>query len=160
MVENGIEVALTTTGYINISGSENSPNEIELLILDIPVCVVNISAMLLNINDTLRSIINESLLSSFNVVHIETFGKNVFIGNDPDIEETGMVIYHEESCNPQSEGFFKRWEETETLLFEFSILSLSTPVRLVTCLSGLWAHGSWKNLKIVKTPRISIHEGM
>jgi hypothetical protein len=134
-----ISVALTTTKY--------RVGEDPITDLNVPICIAELGMGIFG-SDTehMEHIFAEVCKKNAQVVDIRPDSKTVFIGNDPAIEETGLVTYTEERGSKYSEEFFKRWKELHVMVFELQMLDLKNEP--IFALQGIWRNDHWEKLEI------------
>lgn len=151
-----ITVYLSTTKWTVATDSSNP----EILIkLDIPVCC---SAMMIGSfgftsheNETTEHYWSNVMLDMAKFVHIDTQNKTVYIGNDQNRSpESSLIEYAESSLGEYSKHFFERWEQIQTLLFEFTIFDIKNKPRF--SLKGIWLKDHWEKLEIFPANHIEI----
>jgi len=141
-----VSVALTTYGYL-IASSGTEKDETLLWRSNLPVCVADMGAFIIGDTETMAEI-EKSIISMAATVHVDPEKKYVFIGVDPSVEDTGLVIYTEEGDKACAREFFKRWVETKSMFFQFRLMFGS---KVHFAMKGLWADGKWLSLaKVVK----------
>jgi hypothetical protein len=87
-------------------------------------------------------------------VHIDTETHSVFIGQDPDKEESGLVVYQQQNPFGASQDFFDTWQTYHDLLFEFQVYRRISGFQrppLKFCIRGLWRNDSWSQLFIANS---------
>jgi hypothetical protein len=154
-------VALTTTEYTYISEKGNNQLEVDIIIDNLPVCIAELELFIPNISDCYTKHIQKVLLESKSPVFIDEDIRKIFIGENSTFEEKGLLSYTDYDLSPQSTQFFKRWEETETLLFEYTIKRIDhtgKDIGTIACVSGMWSQDTWKRFDIVEKPVFTIHE--
>jgi hypothetical protein len=155
------KVALATTEHVLITEGGDNEMEINLILQNTPVLVSETDMYFPEITPDLMSRIHHSLTTGMDVVDINSNLMSVFIGIDPEVEETGMVMYQEFSDNPTIKAFFQRWDETHTLIFEFTLNRVSATrenLGVLACVKGVRVGDKWVRLGIVKEPTIHIKE--
>lgn len=141
-----VSVALTTTGFLKkYTGGELL--ETKLWRTNLPVCISEICLLAYGpAMEEMEHRIAQSLKDSIGVVHVDEKNKYVFVGENADMEETGLVVYTERKDSEYSKSFFSRWQETHQLLFQFSVLGNDRKPRF--SLVGYWFSNHWKILEI------------
>jgi len=154
------KVALATTEHVLITEGGDNELEINLIIQNTPVIVAETSMYLPEITPELLSRIHYSLTTGIDV-EINSNLMSVFIGVDPEMEETGLVMYQEFSDHPTIKAFFQRWDESHTLFFEFTLRrigALQEDLGVIACVSGIRKDNIWIKLELLKEPIICIKE--
>lgn len=155
------KVALATTEHVLITEDGDNEMEINLILQNTPVLVSETNMYFPEITPDLMSRIHHSLTTGMDVVDINSNLMSVFIGEDPEKEETGMVIYQEFSDNPTIKDFFRRWDETHTLIFEFTLRRVGAnqeDLGVIACSRGIRVGDKWVKLEIIKEPTIHVNE--
>jgi hypothetical protein len=131
---------------------------------DLPVCVVEMGIGMFGFSTSLEPyelhMANECMKMA-KTVHIDSKTGYVFIGEDPANPETGLVEYTDDVHKPQTENFFKRWDELHMMIFEFTVFGQSGQARFA--IKGFWDKTKWHSLEIIAdqtiktvTPRDSV----
>jgi len=157
----GIEVCLTTTGFAVITGTKNIPQEIEGLIQDIPVCSAFMKRYLSTVIPSFTTLLHESLIHTLKTVVIDSEVQTIFVGEDPGVEETALVLYQNDIESPYTKSFFERWDKIRSLLFEYTIIRTDITgknIGILTCISGYWANDKFSYLNKIDTPKFTIRE--
>jgi hypothetical protein len=125
--------------------------------LDIPVCSVQSSLLAFGCSKSEDEVFENDMfkickeMAKFVIVK----EKSIYIGDDPNAKtDTGLVEYEVDKWSNFSVQFFKRWNQTRTLLFEFVLYNNFNEVR--GCLKGFWNLNSWKSLEIFPTNCVTI----
>jgi hypothetical protein len=150
-----LSVAITTSGRTVIQ-----PGEIEDFTLNMVIAEVRLYLPI--VDETLKKNIDRAIVSDIDAVDINPHIRKVFIGKDISNDKTALVLYFAEESD-SNKGFFKRCEETQTLLFEYSVIRINEKGEdngIVACASGIYSIDSWKHLKIVPQPRIAIKDNL
>jgi hypothetical protein len=158
-----IQVALTTTEYSFVTQDGDNKMEIDLIIKNIPVLVAESFMYLTELPDELKRRINTAISTKLDVVDINSNLRTVFIGEDSTREETGLVLYQDLKCSPQTDAFFKRWDETGTLIYEYTIIRIDltgNKIGIIACIRGVRVHNNWVRLEIVDEPNLHITRGV
>lgn len=149
-----ISVYLSSTKHLVLS--DKFP---ELFIrTDIPVCAVGFSMMLFGSTPHEREDFenqwSQTSLNMAKYVVIDSKKRTLYIGDNKQGENnTGLVEYEAPTDSGiYSNDFFKRWEETKILLFEYTVFDVKKSP--LFCLKGLWGQDRWQKLDI--TPRNNI----
>ena len=146
-----INVMLSTTKY-----TLKSDIPIEFMtISDIPVCVAEAALGLLGFSTGLELFEHQmaaSCVEMAKTVHIDSKTNFVFIGEDPAFLETGLVEYTNDINKPQTESFFKRWDELHIMLFEFTLFGQNGEARFA--IKGLWDKTKWDSLEVIANQTI------
>jgi hypothetical protein len=140
-----IDVMLSTTKYTLKS------DILELMKLsDIPVCVAEMGLGMFGFSTSLEPLEHHMAnicMGMAKTVHVDSKTGYVFIGEDPAIPDTGLVEYTDDVHKPQSDNFFKRWDELHVMLFEFSVFSQNGEARFV--IKGLWDKTKWHFIEVI-----------
>lgn len=152
-----IQVALTTTKHVVVlqNASEvllNSTRD-----ADIPVCVANTALGMYGPSSDVEEFElrgAQICVKMAKITQIISDKKTVFIGEDPSDLETALVDYTEQGNSVCANDFFKRWDETHSLLFEFSVFDLMGVSRF--SVKGIWAEGCWQR-KLTITSNETLH---
>jgi hypothetical protein len=143
-----------------------SKNSVEILdqenstlfkVLNIPVCV---SEFCLNIegegSERLRQRFSIICRDMAKIVFVDSTKRYVFIGREPEDENTALISYYVKTSGGFEEQFFRRWEETRMLLLEFQVFDRSR--RDLFALKGVWLKEEWHSLEVVAISRIEVIE--
>jgi len=151
----GIDVALSTTRHLAAFGGPPEMAE-QFMRVNLPCCIARIGLGLFGSGmEELEHRMAEISKNMAKLVHVDVVKKLVFIGENPEDEETGLVWYEEKNETNYTRDFFQRWRETETLLFEFHHLDMNGGgSRFV--IKGLWTGGKWEHLDIISSPKIEV----
>lgn len=145
-VMSNIAVALTTTGFLK----ESDGGELFETVLwrsNIPICVAEIGIGLFGPDiEQMEHIMAQSCLASIGSVFIDTEKRFVFIGENPDIEDTGMIIYTPEEDTDCNRSFFARWEESHHLLLQYCFYGMDK--KPLFSIVGYWIRDHWKILEV------------
>lgn len=155
-----LAVAISTSGRSIIQEGEITDTFLNLVIGDIPVVVAEFRMYLPKVDKELKDNI-DSVLMNINTVYVNSDIRKVFIGQDINIDDTALVLYYSDEDTEAHNKFFKRWEETETLIFEYSLIRINGDGKdkgIISCVSGLYSKGKWVRLKIISEPIITIKE--
>lgn len=155
------KVALTTTEYALVTEGGNNEQEINLILKNIPIIVVESSLRIPLITDDIREKICQNLSTGVDAIEINSNLRTVFIGSDPEIEETGLVIYQDFKETDRTNAFFQRWDETNSLIFEYTLRRsgiLNEDLGVIGCLRGLRVGDHWTKLELTNEPTLHIDE--
>jgi len=155
----GISVCLTTTGFVVVTETENTPCEIEGLIQDIPVCSAFTGMYLSTIPPSFTTLLHESFIETLKTVVIDSEVQTVFIGKYPEVEETALISYQNKIKSPSTKSFFERWDEIRSLFLEFTIIKMDLTGKslgTLACVSGYWSNDKFRYLNMIDTPRFTI----
>ena len=142
------------TVYLSTTKFSVADNE-GLSSMNVPICVAQIGIIRIGFSLQEKEVYEHKFsvlcekMAEF--VKIDTKLKTVKIFD----AESFLIDYQEEKDTEYSEEFFKRWEETHILLFEFQVYSLKE--NLFT-LKGLWDTNQWRFLEIKPTNKIVIEK--
>lgn len=151
-----IDVYLTTTKWTHISKIE----DIDIANMDVPVCVAKMGMGMFgfNLHDKEESEHKWSDVCKIMAQHVvvDVVNRSIYIGEyEHFIPNAALVEFQSQSKSAYSDNFFKRWTETKTLLFEFTVIDLSSQ-QPSFCLRGLWINNSWQSLNVVPTNNLTI----
>ena len=140
-----IHVALTTTGHTVVMQDASEEFLKVTKDADIPVCVANIGLGMFGFGINAEQFElrwAQICIEMAKTVQIDTKKKTVFVGKDPTDTDTGLVEYTELGQNNIcADDFFRRWNETHTMVFEFSAFNLNGESRFA--IKGLWMRDHW-----------------
>lgn len=148
-----IDVYLTTSKWTQIL----NVNDID--IVNIPICVAKIGMLLFGFNPHEKEESDHKWSDVCRImaqyVVVDTIKRSIYIGEHKDaIPDTGLVEFQSQSKSEYANHFFKRWIETKTLLFEFTVIDITQQPSF--CLRGLWLNDSWQSLHVVPTNNLTI----
>ena len=150
-----IQVALTTSKYILDS---SIPEILDQAVEEnLPICVseFNLSAAGMDIRGEKAELDAANLLMKMmQNVYISSPGKTVRIGIRPDVAETLAVDYYQEKDTVPSVEFFKRWDETHYLIFEFQVFYKDNDPAFT--IRGIFKGGTWTHKSMDFRGNISI----
>lgn len=135
----GITVTLTTTKYSIASDDES----IGLQTLDYPICVADfymISTSSQSERERFEHQWSQIAQTMAKIVVIDSEKNSIYIGDQPVCSDNALVEYSIEQKNKYEEHFFKRWQQTEKMLFEFTVKSENGTL---FSLNGLWLKDKW-----------------
>jgi len=137
-----ISVALTSTRFL-IATEYEFPDEIRYG--NIPVCIAEMGIHSFGGPDEqFEHIISQSCLSMAKTIKINPENKSVFVGLNPDDENTGLVVYQEQGNSDCAKEFFSRWKETKTMIFEFGVAGKA----MSFAINGLWKDDGWQSIEV------------
>lgn len=146
-----INVALSTTGFMASSDGDIQ----KFREMNVPVCIAEMGLGIFGSGmEQLEHQMAESAKSLAKTVSIDSQAGTVFIGEDPSVEDSGLVVFQEGLYSPMAKAFFERWDQSHMLLFEFHVLGLEGKPRYA--IRGLWENDGWSNLEIVASPKIHV----
>lgn len=149
-------IALTTTEFMVITDDGNNSVEIDLMLRNIPVCVCNAE---LDLPDEIppESVLNlaRAISTGIDVVEINSNLRTIFIGSDIDNEESALVSHQTFSNTPRINEFFKRWDEIQVLMFQFSVKRRSDN-QVIACIRGARSNNQWQSLQLIDEPTLKI----
>jgi len=148
-----INVALSSTGHIlQIDGP---PEIIELLKKqNYPVCVADMGLGIYGQGQEQEEHhIAELCKAMAKTVFVDMERRYVFIGEDPEIPETGLIEYLSDVDGHCIDSFFKQWGLLKSLFMEFNVLGKNGPL---FSLRGLWVINEWKILDIFTHSNITV----
>jgi hypothetical protein len=154
-----ISVALSTTGNLIITDQENQTSQIDLFLWNMPVCIAEIPLMTEEINGTLKENILREVKKCMQVVKIDPYGQSIFIGENPDDENTALVTYTVDYDAKEIQDFFHRWEETSLLLFEcifFEVDENNIRKKIFISIRGIWKVDKWMIITDHDTPMTTV----
>lgn len=155
-----LAVSLTTSGRVLIQEGV-SDTHVNMLVADLPVLVAEVRMPFPEITGSLRGKVGIAIISSVEKVYISSDIRRVFIGQDPDNEETGLVSYDDYDETEATNNFFRRWDETQSLIFEYTAIGINDKgkdIGIIACASGFYSQEIWKDLKLIPEPMITIRE--
>jgi len=143
-----VTVALTTTRHI----VDQEESDADIVRQNIPICVAAMSVGLIGDVEHMEMATSQALLGSCKVVHVDSGRRSIFIGEDPDQPESGILEYTEERPdNQMAADFFTRWDVTHQMVLEFQVWNYSIEERKSTdirfALMGYWAADRWLYLR-------------
>ncbi len=148
-MDNNINVSLTTTKYV-LATDDGSPEKLQEL--NIPVCSAE---MKIFVTRDSRKNMADLCRRMAKVVHIDPAAMAVYIGEDPNTPESSLVEYREVDPQKYTIEFFNRWEDTQMLLFEFTLQNLKG--KPIFVLKGVWNRDKWHSLRIHRgSPTLNI----
>ena len=121
--------------------------------LDIPVCCATMGMMLGGFSERDELEIAEVCRKMAKTVYVDAANKTLFIGEDPAVEETGLVVYTEKKDSDMSNSFFRRWTDTRHLMFEYQVKGLKGDLFVI---KGLWIVDHWHALDIFPSSRLHV----
>lgn len=157
IMEDNIKVSLTTSKFspYRVDTQQTEQEYQSFVELNIPVCV---SEYLLQVDmqnkEYAEHIVSNLAKEMAKEVYVDSSNKCVFIGEDHNKEITGIVVYSVFNLNKYEIEFFKRWDETKTMLFEHQVKDFNN--QEIFILKGLWLKDKWKYLEILPSSRIHI----
>lgn len=138
-----INVALTTTGH-TVAVQDASEFLKVTKDADIPVCVANIGLGMFGFGINAEQFElrwAQICIEMAKTVQVDVEKKTVFVGEDPTDTNTGLVEYTELGQGLCASDFFRRWNETHTMVFEFSALNLKGDP--LFAIKGIWMQDHW-----------------
>lgn len=153
-----ITVFLTTSKFAESSNPHFSD---DFKISEVPICVGQMGLGMFGFGHELESFENMNskvMLEMAQIVEVDPEKHTVFIGLVQNGERIGLLEYDAEPNSITNQEFFRRWKETQTMLFEFVVYSMSveqikkpegqrkTEVRWAV--RGLWHEGKWEKIGI------------
>lgn len=128
---------------------------------EIPICVGQMGLGMFGFGAELESFENmhsKVMLEMAQIVEVDPEKHTVFIGLVQDGERVGLLEYEAEPSGVTNQEFFRRWKETQTMLFEFVVYSMSIEQiknpegqrnpEVRWAVRGLWHDGKWKEIGI------------
>lgn len=158
-----IRVALSTTSHTLITEHGNNRFELDMVILDLPICVSEYYIKIDQITPGLTNEIAIALMSGIGKVFIDPDARYLFIGGNPNDETTGLVIYEEIQNDHRATQFFSRWKETGQMQLEYVVYGINATnekIGVVACISGLWTGNNWMNLRNLSKPMFTVIENV
>jgi hypothetical protein len=155
------KISLTTTAHTIITEGGNNESEINLVVKNIPVIAVWSSLRIPLMTDEIRENICKNLYTGIDAVEINSNLRKVFIGSDHAKEETGLVVYQDFMETSRINDFFRRWDETNSFIFEYTLRRLGTfdeDLGVIGCLRGLWINNCWVKMELTNQPHLQIVE--
>jgi hypothetical protein len=124
------------------SGKEKQTRE-----LNVPICVVSLGMSIFsNTLELEELLVAKTCCNMAEHVFVDIDKKYVFIGENPQDETTGLVVYEEKRDTIFTREFFSRWQELRTLHFEFQVIDPKKsykPFECIFCVTGLWSTDHW-----------------
>lgn len=136
-----IIVSLTTTKYVVDS---DGPVE-SLYKMDFPVCAASVcigAFASASQKESLENFFANACKTMAKEVIVDTKTKTVLIGDEGD----WLVEYTTEKVSEFEQHFFQRWDQTHSLLFEFTAVDFKNEP--IFCIKGIWAGNEWSHLDI------------
>jgi len=152
-----INVMLSTTKFTlaaeTPTGDPISPGMLGLL--NMPVCLADMAMALLGFGNVEAEELKLANLcqAMAKIVVVDSKKRTVFIGEDPRKPNTDLVDYEDIVRGECSNEFFRRWEETQEMFFQFTLNDIKGVSRF--CIRGIWSKGKWAHLEIKGTPTIT-----
>lgn len=139
-----IRVVLTTTKFSSSIDDKTS----EIRELNEPVCVVQLGMSISSCRSTESDelLVAKTCINMAKHVVVDIDKKAIFVGEDPQDETTGLVVYEEKRDTIYTREFFTRWSELKTLHFEFQVLDPRKehePFDCLFCIKGYWSLDHW-----------------
>jgi hypothetical protein len=139
-----IDVYLSTTGNTVLS---NFPDGL-VETANMPVCIAK-GAMFCFGGDVefFEHIMSKTFMGAAKMVHVDPEKRYVFVGENPEVEETGVVVYTNdgEGTGEYADQFFQRWKETQSMILQFYLYDNQRQPRFV--ILGFWNNGKWDLLE-------------
>jgi len=148
-----INVMLSTTGHTVAADMHVN----QLRESNIPVCLADMSMAVFGFAGDLEPFehrMAEMSKGMAKTVVVDSKARTVFIGVDPHILESGLVEYTDDVKSVVVDDFFKRWDETHMMIFEFTIFGKPDKERFV--IKGLWEKDHWYALEITASQNIKV----
>lgn len=152
-----IKVALSTTKHM--LRTEEGLNKIQAL--HVPVCSAQFfSGMFLGTGrdaEIMESSLAQTCMSMTKEVAVDSEKRTVFVAEDLKSIDTYLVEYTDSVKGEYSDDFFKRWDETHTMLFEFTALNWadkSGTTKVVFSIKGCWIQDRWINIDVLASPTL------
>jgi hypothetical protein len=152
-----INVMLSTTKFTmaaeSPAGEPISPGMLGLL--NMPVCLADMAMAFFGYDNVEKEELKLANLcqAMAKTVVVDSKKRTVFIGEDPIKPGTDLVDYEDSVDGECSNEFFKRWEETQEMFFQFTLNDIKGVSRF--CIKGIWSKGKWAHLEIQGTPSIT-----
>ena len=153
--EADFKVALTTSGFTVITDDGDNATEIDIMIDDIPACVCELKTDLpLTITKNYITRVKTTILNYLKILDINSNLRSVFIGLDPEDDLTSLVSFHSFDSTTRIDRFFKRWDETQILMFQYTI-KREQDGYVVACMGTLYRDGQWQGTRFLKEPTLT-----
>jgi hypothetical protein len=149
-----IDVYLTTTKWTQVQ----KMNDIQIATMDVPVCVAKIVMLMFGFNFHEKEESEHKwsdvckLMAQY--VIIDPTKRFLYIGDDKNAKSGTALVEFQSPVSEYSTHFFKRWVETKSLLFEFTVMDANQ--QSLFCIRGLWVNNSWQTLDVVPTNNLTI----
>ena len=156
-----LSVYLTSSKHIVAS---NKPELIKILRdIDMPVCVASVGLGFSNYGKSQEleehRVATTCMEDGMKVVDINSKERTIFIGSDPKVKETGIVVYKDTNFSELSNSFFDRWEKLKLLSMEFQVYNITNNLSVKSIaftIKGLWDTDKWQRLVIGGTQHIHV----
>ena len=147
-----IQVALSSTEHI--LQLDGPPEWAELLKKqNYPVCVADMGMLIFGSGQEQEEHhIAELCKGMAKTVFVDKKKQYVFIGENPEIPDTGLIEYTNDVESSCSNSFFKQWGLLKSLFLEFNVIGKEP----LFTLKGLWIINEWKFLEIFPHSSITI----
>jgi hypothetical protein len=135
------------------TGEALNPDTME--ILNMPVCLANMSMAFFGWNNVEREELNLAKIcqAMAQIVVVDSEKRTVYIGESLIGPQTSLIEYTDVNGGECSKEFFRRWDETHEMFFEFTLLDGKGDSRF--CVRGLWSKGKWAHLGMRGTPTLT-----
>lgn len=174
-----ISVALTTSAHVIVG--DNLPDKFTDLC--IPICCAQVGLGMFGFlgseKERQELVFGEICKNMAKEVYVDTEKRWVFIGENHNDPQTGLIDYTEQDYRICAQDFFKYWDKYHCLMLEFRVFNpmhgadkdltldpLMGSGRAVLpedsdlfCLKGIWMLNHWKSLDVYPTSRITIIPG-
>ena len=142
-----LTVVLTTSKFSQFPGI--FPDNIQ--ILNVPICMSSFNLLFFGSTVGFTEQFAEICKSMAKKVEIDSKTKSLWIYDTT--KEEGLVCYQEFANTCYTQDFFKRWETTQFLLFEFQVFGIKSTLFV---LRGLWEKDHWSFLEIARTAKFRL----
>jgi len=154
-----IGVSLSTTKHM--LSTKEGLNQIQAL--HVPVCSVQfLCGMLLGSNreaEIMEASMAQMCMSMTKEVAVDSEKRTVFVAEDLKDIETYLIEYTDSVKGEYADDFFKRWDETHSMLLEFTAFNWgnkSGATKAIFSIKGCWILDRWINIDILASPTLNI----
>lgn len=154
-ISDDIKVSLSSTKFVKESDLSEAL-ETRFWKENLPVCSAEYTiSVLLHNPEKFQEDVSKNLTSFVKTLFIDTENKIVLIGQNPlEILDNRLVEYKiSKEPNKFEKEFFHRWNELQTLFFEYSIYN---NFKLITSIVGYWKDNEWKRVISRRSKAFSI----
>jgi hypothetical protein len=155
-----LRVSLTTSKFSRPSEEQDLKDHNEFVALNLPICVTeNYLGMVITplMREKVELVIAESLKKMAKTIYVDAAKNYIFVGEDPEIEETGLIVYSVANPGNYEKEFFRRFQEVHSLLMEYQVLDQEN--KHIVSLKSMWVKSKWQFLDWIPIAKLSILEG-
>jgi hypothetical protein len=87
-------------------------------------------------------------------VFVDSKKRYVFVGEDPDIPDSGLIEYTDEIQQTFSNSFFIQWDIYHSLVLDFSVVGFK--MEPIFCIRGLWSIDKWSFMDVYPSSSITV----